>query len=251
MHQSVYVCLAVYFLRMDQCMYVWRCTPYVWTSVCMFGGVLPMYGPVYVWWCTPYVWISVCMLDGVLPKYGPVYVWRCAPYVWISVCLAVYFLCMDQCMYVRWCTTYVWTSVCLEVYSLCMDQCMLDGVLPMYGQCMFGGVLPMYGAVYCMLDGVLPMYGAVYVWRCTSYVWTSVCLAVYSLCVCEIPGYMAFPRYPFIINISMYFGATEKWHVQMVMVSRVVQLARASDSSSGTRVSNRPVCGVILVIADV
>ena len=25
----------------------------------------------------------------------------------------------------------------------------------------------------------------------------------------------------------MYFGATEKWHVQMVMVSRVVQLAGA------------------------
>ena len=47
---------------------------------------------------------------------------------------------------------------------------------------------------------------------------------------CEIPWYRAFPRSPFIINISMYFGATEKWHVQMVMVSRVVQLAGASDA---------------------
>ena len=46
-------------------------------------------------------------------------------------------------------------------------------------------------------------------------------------------------------------GATEKWHVQMVMVSRVVQLAGASDAPLGTRVSNRPVCGVILVMADV
>ena len=39
----------------------------------------------------------------------------------------------------------------------------------------------------------------------------------------------------------MYFGATEKWHVQMVMVSCVVQLAGASDAPPGTRVSNRPV----------
>ena len=68
---------------------------------------------------------------------------------------------------------------------------------------------------------------------------------------CDIPLYRAFPRNPFIINISMYFGATEKWYVQMVMVSRVVQLAGASDAPPGTRVSNRGVCGVILVIADV
>ena len=47
----------------------------------------------------------------------------------------------------------------------------------------------------------------------------------------------------------MYFGATEKWHVQMVMVSRVVQLAGALDS--GTRVSNRPVYAVISVMPDV
>ena len=33
--------------------------------------------------------------------------------------------------------------------------------------------------------------------------------------------------------------------------SEVVQLAGASDAPPGTRVSNRPVCGVILVIADV
>ena len=72
-----------------------------------------------------------------------------------------------------------------------------------------------------------------------------------SCCLCGIPWYRAFLRYPFIINISMYFGATEKWHVLIVMVSRVVQLAGASDAPSGTRVSNRPVCGVILVIADV
>ena len=39
----------------------------------------------------------------------------------------------------------------------------------------------------------------------------------------------------------MYFGATEKWHVQMVMVSRVIQLAGASDAPPVTRVSNRPV----------
>ena len=58
---------------------------------------------------------------------------------------------------------------------------------------------------------------------------------------CDIPWYRAFPRSPFIINISMYLGATEKWHVQMVMVSRVVQLAGALDAPSGTRVSNRPV----------
>ena len=35
---------------------------------------------------------------------------------------------------------------------------------------------------------------------------------------CDIPWYRAFPRNTCIINISMYFGATEKWHVQMVMV---------------------------------
>ena len=69
--------------------------------------------------------------------------------------------------------------------------------------------------------------------------------------MCDIPWYRAFPRYPFIINISMYFGATEKWDVYMVMVLSVVQLAGASDAPPGTRVSNRPVCGVILVIADV
>ena len=71
------------------------------------------------------------------------------------------------------------------------------------------------------------------------------------MCICDIPWYRDFPRNPFIINISMYFGATEKWYVQMVMVSRVVQLAGASDAPPGTRVSNRTVCGVILVIADV
>ena len=69
--------------------------------------------------------------------------------------------------------------------------------------------------------------------------------------ICDIPWYRAFPRSPFIINISMYFGATEKWHVQMVMVSRVVQLAGAMDAPSGTRVSNRPLYAVILMIADV
>ena len=62
---------------------------------------------------------------------------------------------------------------------------------------------------------------------------------------------MDFPRYPFIINVSMYFGATEKWHVHIVMVSRVVQLAGALDAPPGTRVSNRAVYAVILVIADV
>ena len=69
--------------------------------------------------------------------------------------------------------------------------------------------------------------------------------------MCDIPWYRAFPRNPFIINISMYFGATEKWYVQMVMVSRVVQLAGASDAPPGTRVSNRPVYAVILMITDV
>ena len=49
----------------------------------------------------------------------------------------------------------------------------------------------------------------------------------------------------------MYFGATEKWHVQMVMVSRVVQLAGASDAPPGTRVSNRGVYAGILVMPDV
>ena len=68
---------------------------------------------------------------------------------------------------------------------------------------------------------------------------------------CDIPWYRAFPRNPFIINISMYFGATEKWHVQMVMVSRVVQLAGASDTPPGTHVSNRGVVAVILMKADV
>ena len=70
-------------------------------------------------------------------------------------------------------------------------------------------------------------------------------------CLCDIPWYRAFPRNTFIINVSMYFGATEKWHVQMVMVSRVVQLAGASDAPPGTRVSNRPVYAVIFMIADV
>ena len=69
--------------------------------------------------------------------------------------------------------------------------------------------------------------------------------------MCDIPWYRAFPRNPFIINISMYFGATEKWHVQMVMVSRAVQLAGASDAPPGTRVSNRPVYAVISVMPDV
>ena len=72
-----------------------------------------------------------------------------------------------------------------------------------------------------------------------------------TLMKCDIPWYRAFPRNPFIIDINMYFGATEKWHVQMVMVSRVVQLAGASDAPSGTRVPNRPVYAVILMIADV
>ena len=58
--------------------------------------------------------------------------------------------------------------------------------------------------------------------------------------MCDIPGYKAFPRNTFITNDSMHFGATEKWHVQMVMVSRVVQLAGASDSPPGTRVSQSP-----------
>ena len=49
----------------------------------------------------------------------------------------------------------------------------------------------------------------------------------------------------------MYFGATEKWHVQMVMVLRVVQLVGASDAPPGTRVSNRAVDAVILMIGDV
>ena len=71
------------------------------------------------------------------------------------------------------------------------------------------------------------------------------------LSMCDIPWHRAFPRNPFIINISMYFGATEKWHAQMVMVSRVVQLAGALDAPSGTRVSNRPVYAVILVMPDV
>ena len=69
--------------------------------------------------------------------------------------------------------------------------------------------------------------------------------------ICDIPWYRAFPRNTFIINISMYFGATEKWHVQMVMVSRVVQLAGASDAPPGTRVSNRAVYAVISVMLDV
>ena len=67
---------------------------------------------------------------------------------------------------------------------------------------------------------------------------------------CDIPWYRALPRNPFIINISMYFGATQKWHVQMVMVSRVVQLAGALDAPPGTRVSNRPVYAVISVKPD-
>ena len=49
----------------------------------------------------------------------------------------------------------------------------------------------------------------------------------------------------------MYFGATEKWHVQMVIVTRVVQLAGASDAPPGTRVYNRAVVAVILMISDV
>ena len=71
------------------------------------------------------------------------------------------------------------------------------------------------------------------------------------LYTCDIPWYRAFPRNPFIINISINFGATEKWHVQMVMVSHVVQLAGALDAPSGTRVSNRPVYAVISVMPDV
>ena len=83
----------------------------------------------------------------------------------------------------------------------------------------------------------------------TSTHMEAMCLWCPSLC--DIPWYRAFPRNPFIINISMYFGATEKWHVQMVMVSRVVQLAGALDAPSGTRVSNRPVYAVISVKPDV
>ena len=49
----------------------------------------------------------------------------------------------------------------------------------------------------------------------------------------------------------MYFGATEKWHVQMVMVSRVVQLAGASDAPPGTRVSDRGVVAGILMRSDI
>ena len=79
----------------------------------------------------------------------------------------------------------------------------------------------------------------------------AVCKSCDGTYTCDIPWYRAFPRNPFIINISMYFGATEKWHVQMVMVSRVVQLAGASDVPSGTRVSNRPVYAVISVMPDV
>ena len=69
--------------------------------------------------------------------------------------------------------------------------------------------------------------------------------------MCDIPGYKVFPWNTFINNVSMYFGTTEKWHVQMVMVARVVQLAGASDAPSGTRVSNRPVYAVISVMPDV
>ena len=69
--------------------------------------------------------------------------------------------------------------------------------------------------------------------------------------ICDIPWHKAFPRNTFIINVNMYFGATEKWHVWMVMVSRVVQLAGASDAPPGTRVSNRPVYAVISVMPDV
>ena len=80
----------------------------------------------------------------------------------------------------------------------------------------------------------------------------AVCKSCDGPYTCDIPWYRAFPRNPFIINISMYFGATEKWHVQMVMVSRVVQLAGASDTPSGTNsVSNRPVYAVISVMPDV
>ena len=90
---------------------------------------------------------------------------------------------------------------------------------------------------------------------CTNFVLSP----KYNLCpylallayICDIPWYRAFPRKTCIINISMYFGATEKWHVQMVMVSRVVQLAGASDVPPGTRVSNRPVYAVISVMPDV
>ena len=49
----------------------------------------------------------------------------------------------------------------------------------------------------------------------------------------------------------MYFGATEKWHVQMVMVSRVVQLAGAPDAPPGTHVSNRGVYAGILGMPDI
>ena len=38
------------------------------------------------------------------------------------------------------------------------------------------------------------------------------------------PG-IGFPATTFISNVSMYFGATKKRRIQMVMVSRVVQLA--------------------------
>ena len=105
----------------------------------------------------------------------------------------------------------------------------------------------------CVWGGYLPSYKGV-----LQHIGNRQCYATLKLSrtdgqtdTCDIPWYWAFPRNPFIINISMYFGATEKWHVQMVMVSRVVQLAGALDAPSGTHVTNRPVYAVISVMPDV
>ena len=49
----------------------------------------------------------------------------------------------------------------------------------------------------------------------------------FLLYICDIPGYRAFPLNTCIINISMYFGATEKWHVQMVMVIACCTIGRS------------------------
>ena len=57
--------------------------------------------------------------------------------------------------------------------------------------------------------------------------------------MCDIPWYMVSREYLYQWD-SMYFGATNKWRIQMVMVSRVVQLAGAMDAPSGTRVPQSP-----------
>ena len=55
--------------------------------------------------------------------------------------------------------------------------------------------------------------------------------------ICDIPWYRAFPRNPFIINISMYFGATEKWHVQMVMDMRLQSPSLCSNLDDSRRIN--------------